>query len=99
MSPSARHLSKIAVISASASAPESSGDCWPVAARAIMFGRVGRAKISPIAALAGPGWPRLVVQSLAVFNSDNLSAGSDLYGSLSSQLSRSGTVDGQAGKL
>src|SRR5215217_1242333 len=99
ISPSPRHFSKMAVISASAAATESSGDCCPVAARAIMFGRVGRAKISPIAALAGPGWPRLVVQSLAVFSNASLSAGCEPYGSLSSQLSRSGTVDGQAGKL
>src|SRR5215218_7511842 len=75
--PSPRHLVKISLISVSACATDSAAVCSPRAARAIMFGMIGRAKISPIAAFAGPGQPRLTVHSSAVFSTASLSGGCD----------------------
>ena len=82
----------------SASATDCCGESSPRAALAYMLGMTKVYNTSPMAGLAGPGWPMLVHQSRESLSTASLSGGLAPNGSLSSQPSRSGTASGNAGK-
>src|SRR5215207_4339559 len=102
ISPCERQLSKIGIMSCSASATASSGVISPRAALAYIFGMMKVPNTSPIAGFAGPGCPMTVDHDSDSRSSRSLSIGREPKGSTSSQppSARScGTVLLKAGKL
>src|SRR5690606_25203025 len=102
INPCSRQLSKIGIISCSASATASSGVISPRAALANMLGMINVPKTSPMAALAGPGCPITVDHDSASLRSLSLSTGREPNGSTSSQppsATSCGEVLAKAGKL
>src|SRR5690606_3505392 len=88
----------IAWIFASASATACSGVFSPRAASANITGMIDSPKIWPVAGLAGPGCPTLVLQLMASLSTASLSDGCDPNGSSATQSPSLGTSESQAGK-